>query len=396
MSKAPIERNLTIDNTTRVTRLMAKALEAVAADATSSHATSASAQQTVASVRGGFRCVCDSYFVSTHEEMLECKRCLNWCHASCMNVEIAHLRSIRPNFVCGFCTGEAKKKRSRDDDSSTIKAPCVKLTEFADRSPLNAEILKSALTRMHNYAFAKGYEVIYADHEHPGVISDSMVDNALACCASAIHSATFSESYPSYCINELRAPPHKYLQGCFMRCRSTRRIVSLVTSNGMDNYGNLRQTITQIRCHAKRSKVPLSEFSEQCMSINDVSSFVHICLIATHPTFRGRGLAKILIAIELLRWALRGRESVYLNMALDKKVEGNRLVCSVSPASRRLYDVFGFRDVYARKSDAATGSALDRWTSKEADMGRVLANINFVDTVVNIVNAMTSVDSHTS
>lgn len=385
-----------IGDKTRVTRRLAKLMEGDAELVSSSSALSNSltakslggtSHRQDGGMRGSFRCVCPRFF-APHDEMIECTRCKNWSHAVCNGLDAARLKLARSTFVCVFCGGEAQRKRARDAlaDMPSKSSMFLKLTEVPDRMPANAAALSDALTRLTDIAAAQGFELMFAT---PAVLSDSVVEQCLGCCASAIQSATFSESYPEYCISELRNAPHKYLQGTMMRCKATKRIVSMVLSNGMDVYGSLRSTITQIR--SLRSRNPdaqLTPMMAQCLDIHDVSPFVHINLIATHPNYRGRHLAKMLIAAELIRWGLRGRKQVYLNMALDKSlVDGRKVVCSVSIASQKLYDGFQFKPVCQRVSSGGEASE-EHFTPKEIDSGRVMANLDYVDIVLDVVGQL--------
>lgn len=188
----------------------------------------------------------------------------------------------------------------------------------------------------------------------------------------------------------------------------------MILSNGMDVYGNLKPTITQLKSAINRKSVDqacLTQAMQACLDIVDVSDFVHVTLSATHIKHQRRGLAKLLMSMELLKWALRGRTRAFLNMAIEKKLVEvvqtdnsdntdsvhNNIISNISnnkrkgyangknsksggmkveysspPASRRLYHLFNFEDVYPRY-DPLTQS--EKWTAKEADMGRVMVNL---------------------
>ncbi|CUG88554.1 Hypothetical protein, putative [Bodo saltans] len=295
--------------------------------------TSSSTPPTI-SMRGGFRCICRSFLLSHSDEMMECIECKNWSHAACMEVDpLTIKKAARRTFVCFFCTGEAAKRQARRIEEGRLAPPpppkhsvVLKLTECPDVVPsTNGKELDASLRRLVEYVASIGFEFIFvgkpspssstssAHHHHhsdsSNAFTDSFMEQSLACCASAIHSATFSETYPSWCLSELRSPPHGYLQGTFMRCIKTRRVVSLVLSNGMDGYGGLRSAVSRLRMiHTKAvnkgdvswmeghnegqassssSSTPSGpSFVELCLGINDVSPFVHINLIATHPNYR--------------------------------------------------------------------------------------------------------------
>ncbi|CUG88555.1 Hypothetical protein, putative [Bodo saltans] len=99
-------------------------------------------------------------------------------------------------------------------------------------------------------------------------------------------------------------------------------------------------------------------------------------------------------------------------MALDKKLVDNdtRVTCTASPASRRLYDTFGFRPVLPSRplpptnavsssttttaqhqvsggDDAATNVG-EFYSAKEKDSGRVMVSLGFVSTVLQVVSSM--------
>ena len=200
-----------------------------------------------------------------------------------------------------------------------------------------------------------------APHENPSFpkkfyheLTDDTISECLECCRSAIANATFSESYPDYCLRELQAFPHKYLQGTFARCNQSKKIIAFVITNGMDEYGNLKGSLGQLRQAQSKAlaatngiaissptsptssqhgfpAVPSSAlvggagttvtntgFTEECLKIGDISDFVHVTLIATHESHRGKGLGKKLMLADSLRWLLRGRTRAYLNMALER------------------------------------------------------------------------------
>jgi hypothetical protein len=208
----------------------------------------------------------------------------------------------------------------------------------------------------------------------------------------------------------------------------------------MDVYGNLRGTLARLRTlHNRKSKgnsnavtsdakgrprrggrgrggnttlsppILFTPEMEMCLSLTDISGFVHVNLIATHPHYRGRGLAKMLITAELLRWALRGRKQVYVNMALDKQLveHDSRVVCVVPPASKRLYDVFQFLPVLPTAATAnghhaepdedddddggvVTLEQGQQFSAREKDSGRVLCNLNFVPLALNVAAEITT------
>lgn len=325
-----------------------------------------------------------------------------------------------------------------------------RLQEVPDRLPPNFDTLRRALAMVRhivtNVLHCSVIELPHAD------LSQAQVEECLGCCEEAVREATLSSSYPMYCLKEVRSALHPYVQGALLEAphppslltsssSSTtvttprvgrpplssssspaalsnnntgvprRRICSLIFTNGMDLYGNLKITITQLKSSIHRGMVSEEElqqrcnrmddaygmphspsFVKDCLAIRDVSPFVHVTLSATHPEYQGLRLATILFTLELLKWSIRGRRYAFLNMAIEKKLvetvrppgsPGKGFHGTASPttrveyvapeASRRLYRRFGFRDVYPRL-DPLTGK--ERWTSKEADMGRVMVNFD--------------------
>ncbi|ESL06241.1 hypothetical protein TRSC58_06087 [Trypanosoma rangeli SC58] len=336
-------------------------------------------------VGGVLRCICTAYLVSTQETLLECHRCRNWCHPACVGVDHAELRryQVENSFVCPFCTGMHKRLR-RESQSPAPRQPPLRLREVPDRLPFGSVMQLRHLLRI---ATRAAHEAGFVVIDLPVMLlTATMEKECLECCEEAIKEATFSDQYPAYCLKEVRERVHPYVQGTLLRCTQTGRVVSMVLSNGMDVYGNLRHTITQLKSGINRGLIDRrhqTAFMASCAKLTDISDFVHITLSATHRDYQRRGLARMLMVIDLLKWALRGRTRAYLNMALEKRVvdSGTRLECVASPASRRLYESFGFRDVYPR-FDRETDEA--RWTPKEVDMGRVMAHMNFVEDVVQI------------
>ncbi|KAH8606414.1 hypothetical protein ERJ75_001519200 [Trypanosoma vivax] len=334
---------------------------------------------------GVLRCVCSAYLVTTQETLLECCRCKNWCHPACVGVDHTELRQhyVDNTYVCPFCRGLLKRERGSVRPPAPRQPP-IRLQEVPDRLPFGSVTqLRHMLKVTTRAAQQAGFTVINLPI---ATVTEAMEQQCLECCTEAIREATFSEQYPIYCLKEVWTQAHPYVQGTLLRCNSTERIVSMVLSNGMDVYGNLRPTLTQLKSGINRGIIESkhqTSFMAACAKLTDISDFVHITLSATHKDYQRRGLARMLMVIDLLKWSLRGRTRAYLNMALEKKVldGGTRLECVASPSSRRLYESFGFRDVYPR-FDRDTDE--QRWTPKEADMGRVMAHLNFVPDLMRI------------
>lgn len=384
-----------------------------------------------------------------------------------------------------------------------------RLREVPDVFPSNIKVLFQALQKV-QHIITKILHCSILELPHTP-LTESQVEECMECCKLAVSEATLSATYPMYCLREVRTALHPYVQGTLLvspvhpsgslsaagNSSSTpaspsttvsslahlssqevgkgkekesavgkghsvppllppaeRHIVSLIFTNGMDHYGNLKSIITQLKSAIQRGHITKAElnkrlkavderypedtspphlhhFVESCLGITDVSDFVHITLSATHPSYQGQRLATILFTLELLKWSIRGRRRAFLNMAIEKHVvrvgeeetlynedgevrerngpkslptglknpqtfacsspsspppkTGNttlpahtpgaayRIELLTPPASRRLYHRFGFREVYPR-TDPKTGKP--RFTSREADMGRVMVNFD--------------------
>ncbi|CAD2219870.1 hypothetical protein ADEAN_000738300 [Angomonas deanei] len=232
-------------------------------------------------------------------------------------------------------------------------------------------------------------------------LTEALRDGCVQCCAPSIADATLSEQYPSYCLEEVCAGRHPYLQGVLVRpSSSSEEVCAFVVSDGKDIYGNIRQTITQYKAAKTRGVLgPVEDtpaaqrFRQDLLSVQDVSDFVHVTLTATHPSYQRRNLAKCLLCLDLSRWALRGRQRSFLNMAIEKRIvyhnnnnedsgsDTPQVVYAPSLASRRLYHYFHYRDVYPKYNPQTRE---ETWSPKEADCGRVMAVFNFVPRVVEI------------
>ncbi|KAG5500769.1 hypothetical protein JIQ42_04794 [Leishmania sp. Namibia] len=265
----------------------------------------------------------------------------------------------------------------------------LKLREVPDRPPPAplADELRRLIRTVENTARRLGYSML---HLPAHTLTEQQVTECLECCTEAIQSATFSADYPAYCLKEVQNHWHPYVQGIALQSQADGRICSLILSSGRDLYGNLKPTITQLKSSLQRGLLKpsaLTPFMAECLAIVDVADFVHITLSATHSQHQRKGLARLLMTMELLKWSLRGRHRAFLNMAIEKRlVDGDSRIEFSSPiASKRLYESFGFVEVYPRY-DPVTRK--ERWTAKEADMGRVMANLNFVDHVRAVAEAI--------
>lgn len=285
-----------------------------------------------------------------------------------------------------------------------------RLREVTDSFPHNVDVLVHALRAVQHIATrVLPYGILELPHTP---LVETQVKQCMECCEVAVSEATLSASYPMYCLREVRAALHSYVQGVLLEVPvqegeplesshlvpattrtsssssvpfsppwtssvspkeekknipppitsehqavatlpssspQSRRIVSLLFTNGMDYYGNLKPTITQLKSAIQRGHITKAElykrvkavdalypedpypphlhhFVDHCLAITDVSDFVHITLSATHPSYQGQRLATILFTLELLKWSIRGRRRAFLNMAIEKHVvpvEGN-------------------------------------------------------------------------
>ncbi|TPP52253.1 hypothetical protein CGC21_16240 [Leishmania donovani] len=423
----PVPRDDTLGSSALAsTRISSASLPASAmADDTAATADSSGRRLSPLSQRvvigGLLRCVCNAFLVSPSETLLECCRCRNWCHSACVG-SIKVLCSPTAAVVTavnGLAVAQTGGSSGRGDStvaatsalpvlpptstsgSSLSSYPLVsrqppaprqlplKLREVPDRSPPAplADELRRLIRMIEHTAHQLGYNML---HLPAHTLTEQQVTECLGCCAEAIQDATFSADYPAYCLKEVQNRRHPYVQGIALQSQANGRICSLILSSGRDLYGNLKPTITQLKSSLQRGLLEpsaLTPFMAECMAIADVADFVHITLSATHAQHQRKGLARLLMTMELLKWSLRGRHRAFLNMAIEKRlVDGGSRIEFASPAaSKRLYESFGFAEVYPRY-DPVTRK--ERWTAKEADMGRVMANLNFVDHVRAVAEAI--------
>ncbi|TPP44924.1 hypothetical protein CGC20_12010 [Leishmania donovani] len=423
----PVPRDDTLGSSALAsTRISSASLPASAmADDTAATADSSGSRLSPLSQRvvigGLLRCVCNAFLVSPSETLLECCRCRNWCHSACVG-SIKVLCSPTAAVVTavnGLAVAQTGGSSGRGDStvaatsalpvlpptstsgSSLSSYPLVsrqppaprqlplKLREVPDRSPPAplADELRRLIRMIEHTVHQLGYNML---HLPAHTLTEQQVTECLGCCAEAIQDATFSADYPAYCLKEVQNRRHPYVQGIALQSQANGRICSLILSSGRDLYGNLKPTITQLKSSLQRGLLEpsaLTPFMAECMAIADVADFVHITLSATHAQHQRKGLARLLMTMELLKWSLRGRHRAFLNMAIEKRlVDGGSRIEFASPAaSKRLYESFGFAEVYPRY-DPVTRK--ERWTAKEADMGRVMANLNFVDHVRAVAEAI--------
>lgn len=294
-------------------------------------------------------------------------------------MDAADVKRERPVFVCPHCTGDSKKRKRVAPDPSP--RALAKLVEVPDKLPPNTLPWRRHQDALGKLAAAADVEIINLPNKT--YFTDAVIEECIDCCSSAIRDATFSESYPRYCLREIANAGHAYLQGSLLRCKKAKRVVALVLSNGMDPYGNIRTTLATTRKTATAAasgtaEAKREEMLENLRSTPELSDLVHFTLIATHPDFRGHGYAKMLMVNEMLKWVLRGRNRAFLNMALEKHVnDKGKVYCTVNAASQRLYEVFGFMEVAPKYGNDGEF----RYTAKEADMGRVMANVDMPSTI---------------
>lgn len=345
---------------------------------------------------GGYlRCVCDTCGISPKDNLLQCTKCRNWCHLVCVGLtgDVSYVtRTVGATFVCPFCSTKPGTKRKRVPEPATQQT--MRLSEVPDRDPPPAEAalydrIAAAAVAL---AGAWGYDLISFPQTE---MTDAHITDGMKCCASAIAAATFSQSYPLYCFKEQQQQAHGFVQGAMLRHRATQAVASVVFSNGMDPYGNLKQSLSQLRSAITRHRnanigsgnaaaSQLLGFTKQHAELPDVkdcSEFVHFTLVATLDEYRGRGLAKLLMCYDTVRWLRRGRTKAYVNMALDKPTKVG-VDCLVPAASSHLYAAFGFFSVFPR----APGDM--RVTPKEADVGRALVNLNVAPAALRVAEGL--------
>lgn len=331
----------------------------------------------------GIRCRCS--YLNPMSALAQCGGCNIWFHPECLGLTLPQ----NPNSAkCPECDGTMvsvgrKRQRENGKDPQLI-ASRKAITEFPDKAPSKLKTLEGLLEKALNHLRSLGVEPILYPQAR---LTKSDQAQCLDCCGSSIANATFSASYPQYCISELAERRHKYMQGIAARLTSG-RIISLVITNGMDAYSNLGATITTLQSYLKRNMVERTPSVERHLQLAGqvLDDFVHITLIATHEDFRGRGIAKALMVIDLLRWALRGRTRSFVNMAFEKKALQGQTVCFISTPSKRLYNTLGFEEVVSRYEP--NGDLI--WTKEEADLGRAMTNLDFVPSCQAVVKSFTS------
>jgi GNAT superfamily N-acetyltransferase len=295
---------------------------------------------------------------------------------------------IRKEFLCPFCDGNADTRKRKREQASTKPQPVQLLREIPDAPPSDVALLETLRLKVLQWAKSHGYLLLSWPDPEQSPLTDDQVEQCLECCSTSITDATFSESYPRYCFAEQRQQVHRYLQMAAMHHIASKRIVSTVVSNGMDPYGNMKATVSGLKSAISRGLVPAdSPCAVAFASLNDFSDFVHYNLVVTHDDFRGKSLAKALLLHETIRWCKRGRNRAFVNMALAKRYDdtGKHIIYSVHVASQSLYRSFGYIDVHP-KVDSTTGE--DRFTKKEADFGRMLANLDTKGSITQVCQSM--------
>ena len=277
-------------------------------------------------------------------------------------------------FVCPFCSGEPRKRPRVA--ARTGKPRTLKLTVVPDRSPPNDAVLEGYLRAIQKHTLDKGYRIVALE---PAMMTEAFVNECMACCASAIGDATFSDSYPLYCLREMQSPAHSFMQGSLV-LTGDGKVAAFVLTNGMDEHGNLKQSLSQLKASVTRGTYPVNDFASRLFLIKDVSDFVHISLIVTGDAHREKRLATAMLLTELCRWARRGRSRAYVNVALRKTVVNGRLECSFSSASWNLYHNFGFQPAFRVAGPGGTF----HWTQTEADSGKLMINLEFPDTIPSV------------
>ena len=327
---------------------------------------------------GGLRCVCGEFLIGARDQLLQCVQCHNWLHPLCVNIGLqpSLLAAAAPGFVCPFCTGSFKKRQRPETQTM------VKLVEVPDARPTNAAAFDAAANAVRKSLAASGYTPVEFPH---AALTDAAVEEAAQCCRTSIEDLTFSESYPRYCLQEQQMNHHPYLQGSAARTSTDgRRIVSVVLANGMDPYASLRQSLSQLRGGLTKGQMQPTSVTADALQITTIDDFVHFTLIVTDDAHRGRGLAKRLLLLEMARWCARGRTRGFLNMALEKKIVGDRTLCSVAEAPKRLYTQCGFFELCER----VDADGREVWSKREEDLGRIMVNLDMPTTVRRLTAAL--------
>lgn len=320
-------------------------------------------------------CVCGNFLVRHNDTLIQCTRCNNWFHPECVELDSqpSLLAKVQPTFVCPVCSG-SYRKRTRDGSGPPRQQRATPVREVVDTRPKDAAFYETLIIALRD-SLAKDGFVEVAFPAEP--LTDAVVSDCMAACATSIADHTFSESYPRYCLREQQLAHHKYLQGCAARDVKTKQVVACVLSNGMDPYANLRNALTHMKTTISRGNGKPSRVTDGAASLVSIDDFVHYTLLVTHDKYRGRGLAKRLLLIDMARWAIRGRTRGFLNMALQKTVTGGHVKCSLSEASMGLYQSCGFCELCHRIGD--NGELL--WTKTEEDLGRVMINLDALATL---------------
>ena len=320
---------------------------------------------------GNLRCVCGDFLIGAHDQLLQCTKCGNWVHPAC--VGLAADAAAKDGFECPFCTGTFKKRVRGENQAA------VKLVEIPDdRGPLAHVFDDIAGAVRASLAASQMLATEFPGNE----MTPSMVDQAMECCKSSIADLTFSESYPQYCLRELQQEQHHFLQGVI--ARKARRVVSVVLSNGMDPYTNLRASFTHLRAQLSRGKLRRTPVTDEALKVHVFDDFVHFTLIVTHDDCRGQGLAKRLLLLEMARWCARGRTRGFLNMALQKTIVGEKTLCTAAEAPKSLYAQCGFFELCERVD--ADGRPV--WTKREEDVGRTMINLDMPGTVKRLAEQL--------
>lgn len=326
--------------------------------------------------------------------------------------------------------------------------------EWVDRPPAPAHLpllahthsaLLSSLTSRRS-----GFQLLR--FPSPDSLTDALLAKSLHCCRSSIASGLFSRFYPFYILQELQTeqqaqklsnlattrkvteateeqlsqlrtqrqhartsrclnpstPPNQYIQGTILL--HSGHVATFAVSNGRDMDSNLQKMLVESQRELLKliAENKLGERTEATRfvlnkTVFEVDDFVHITLIATDDDHRGKGLAKRLLLLELVRWAQRGRTRAYVQMVLEKHSPNNtagststssssslssssipmaakRRLSSLyeNPASSQLYLSCGFHPIVNRV-DPHTG---EYWfKAQEGDRGRLMLNLDIIETL---------------
>eukprot|EP00759_Apiculatamorpha_spiralis_P012207 PhF_6_TR19260/c0_g1_i1/m.28311 len=301
----------------------------------------------------------------TYDFKLQCEGCGNWIHNTCASLK--DKTNLPPNFLCRTCVaasaGSIKIRKRHRTEMESIPQVIKECGNNEKYLQLLEEYVSSKL----------GCEV----RSLGPCVSSEDSKQCYEACQEAITNGTFSQEYPRHCLKQLAT---NSLTNCTVLVdRSEQRIVAWIFTNARDDISNFKATISALRTLNQRHPEVITSMMEQFLSITNFEEYFHVSILATHSAHRGKGYGKVLLLHAMLFWSLRGITKAFLNMALEKHFDTatERWGCRPSPASHSLYTKFGFTEVYPKY----TSTGRFRWTSTEADMGRLMINPNVSETI---------------